>query len=144
MGFTAGVAFAAAIFAARNNALLFVRGVIGGAAMLLGRGLALEGCESLVRLVVSVGALEVALMFPVMEVVRERLGRGPEIEAREVGAGRVLGAGDLRPAEEAGRVARTGRALPGTSMELREGVRLGPEEFVRTEKKESMFSVYVA
>lgn len=53
--FPAGVAFAPAIFAARNSALLFVRGVIGGAAMLLGLGLAFAGGPVLV---VSVGALE--------------------------------------------------------------------------------------
>lgn len=70
----------------------------------------------------------------------EREGRGPESEARAVG--RVLGVGDLRAAEEAGRLVRTGRALPGASRELREGVRLGPWEFERTGKS-IIRSVYV-
>ena len=71
-GLRAAAAASASCFAARRAALLFVRGSIVGAAMLLGRGLGLAAATAAVVVVVGVGVV-VVVTFSVVTATVEGL-----------------------------------------------------------------------
>lgn len=68
-GLRAAAAASASCFAARRAALLFVRGSIVGAAMLLGRGLGLAAATAVVVVVVGVGEVVVVTFSEVTATV---------------------------------------------------------------------------
>ena len=68
-GLRAAAAASASCFAARRAALLFVRGSIVGAAMLLGRGLGLAAATAVVVVVVGVGEVVVVTFSEVIATV---------------------------------------------------------------------------